>query len=62
VIWDWEARGLPPIRPPKLDVEQAHRMVWLYQQGEPVSELAGMFAVSRRTAFRVIRRGRDTAA
>lgn len=56
-----EARGLPATCPPKLDARQQERLVRLYEQGEPVSELMGMFKVSRATVFRVLRRTRKAA-
>ncbi|SKF72975.1 resolvase domain-containing protein [Mycobacteroides abscessus subsp. abscessus] len=49
------ARGLPATRPPKLDVAQQERLTRLYQSGEPVAELCGMFGVSRATVFRYVR-------
>ena len=39
----------------KLDVAQQKRLLRLYQQGEPVSELISMFAVSRSTVFRTLK-------
>jgi DNA invertase Pin-like site-specific DNA recombinase len=55
------ARGLPATCPPKLDREQAARLVRLYENGEPVAELEQMFGVSRRTVFRVLARQRMPA-
>ncbi len=55
------SRGLPATRPPKLDAAQQKRLVRLYEQGEPISELVMMFGISRRTVFRVLARGREAA-
>lgn len=52
------ARGLPATCPPKLGRDQRGRLIRLYEQGEPVGELASMFGVSRRTVFRVLARRR----
>lgn len=52
------SRGLPATCPPKLDAAQQARLVRLYESGEPVSELMGMFKVSRATVLRVLRRAR----
>ena len=49
------ARGLAATKPMKLDVAQQKRLLRLYQQGEPVSELASMFGISRSTLFRTLR-------
>ncbi|MBN7561402.1 recombinase family protein [Mycobacteroides abscessus] len=49
------SRGLPATRPPKLPVGQQERLVRLYQSGEPVAELCGMFGVSRATVFRYVK-------
>jgi len=56
------SRGLPATCPPKLDAAQQKRLVRLWEQGEPVAELMTMFAVSRRTVFRVLARHREQAA
>ena len=50
------SRGLPATRPPKLDAAQQKRLIRLYEQGEPVSELVTLFGISRRTVFRVLAR------
>jgi DNA invertase Pin-like site-specific DNA recombinase len=42
-------RGLPATKPMKLDAAQQKRLLRLYQQGEPVSEL------SRSTRFRTLK-------
>lgn len=55
------ARGLPATCPPKLNPAQQHRLIRLYQQGEPVAELAALFNVSRRTVFRTLSRQRDNS-
>lgn len=39
----------------KLDAVQQKRLLRLYQQGEPVSELTSMFGVSRSTLFRTLK-------
>ena len=39
----------------KQDVAQQKRLLRLYQQGEPVSELASMFGISRSTLFRTLK-------
>jgi DNA invertase Pin-like site-specific DNA recombinase len=49
------ARGLAATKPMKLDVAQQKRLLRLYQQGEPVSELTAMFGVSRSTLFRTLK-------
>jgi DNA invertase Pin-like site-specific DNA recombinase len=49
------ARGLAATRPMKLDAAQQKRLMRLYQQGEPVSELTSMFGVSRSTLFRTLK-------
>ncbi len=54
----WEARitrGLPATEPMKLDAAQQKRLLRLYQQGEPVSELTTLFGVSRSTVFRTLK-------
>ena len=48
-------RGLSPTCPPKLAKDQRERLVRLYRQGEPVSELSAMFDVSRATVFRYVK-------
>jgi DNA invertase Pin-like site-specific DNA recombinase len=47
-------RGLPATKPMKLDAAQQKRLLRLYQQGEPVSELTTLFGVSRSTLFRTL--------
>jgi DNA invertase Pin-like site-specific DNA recombinase len=49
------ARGLAATKPMKLGVAQQKRLLRLYQQGEPVSELTAMFAISRSTLFRTLK-------
>jgi DNA invertase Pin-like site-specific DNA recombinase len=49
------ARGLAATKPMKLDATQQKRLLRLYQQGEPVSELAAMFGISRSTFFRTLK-------
>jgi DNA invertase Pin-like site-specific DNA recombinase len=49
------ARGLAATKPMKLDAAQQKRLLRLYQQGEPVSELTSMFGVSRSTLFRTLK-------
>jgi len=49
------ARRLAAIKPMKLDAAQQKRLLRLYQQGEPVSELTAMFGVSRSTLFRTLK-------
>jgi DNA invertase Pin-like site-specific DNA recombinase len=49
------ARGLAATKPMKLDVAQQRRLLRLYQQGEPVSELTAMFGISRSTLFRTLK-------
>ena len=49
------ARGLAATKPMKLDVAQQKRLLRLYQQGEPVSELISIFGISRSTLFRTLR-------
>jgi DNA invertase Pin-like site-specific DNA recombinase len=49
------ARGLAATKPMKLSVGQQKRLLRLYQQGEPVSELIAMFGVSRSTLFRTLK-------
>jgi DNA invertase Pin-like site-specific DNA recombinase len=48
-------RGLPATKPMKLDAAQQKRLLRLYQQGEPVSELTTLFGVSRSTLFRTLK-------
>ncbi|KXP14701.1 recombinase family protein [Tsukamurella pseudospumae] len=48
------ARGLPTGRPPALAPERQEQLRRLAATGEPVSELAAAFGVSRRTAFRIV--------
>jgi DNA invertase Pin-like site-specific DNA recombinase len=48
-------RGLAATKPMKLDGAQQKRLLRLYQQGEPVSELTTMFGISRSTLFRTLR-------
>ena len=45
------ARGLAATKPMKLDAAQQKRLLRLYQQGEPVSELTTLFGISRQHAF-----------
>src|SRR5271165_515550 len=49
------ARGLAATKPMKLDAAQQKRLLRLYQQGEPVSELTSMFGISRSTLFRTLK-------
>jgi DNA invertase Pin-like site-specific DNA recombinase len=49
------ARGLAATKPMKLGVAQQKRLLRLYQQGEPVSELTSMFGISRSTLFRTLK-------
>lgn len=49
------ARGLAATKPMKLDAVQQKRLLRLYQQGEPVSELISMFGISRSTFFRTLK-------
>ena len=49
------ARGLAATKPMKLDATQQKRLLRLYQQGEPVSELTSMFGISRSTLFRTLK-------
>jgi DNA invertase Pin-like site-specific DNA recombinase len=49
------ARGLAATKPMKLDGAQQKRLLRLYRQGEPVSELTTMFGISRSTLFRTLR-------
>jgi DNA invertase Pin-like site-specific DNA recombinase len=49
------ARGLAATKPMKLDAGQQKRLLRLYQQGEPVSELTSMFGISRSTLFRTLK-------
>jgi len=39
----------------KLDAAQQKRLLRLYEQGEPVSELTSMFGISRSTLFRTLK-------
>src|ERR1700723_2169221 len=48
-------RGLAATKPMKLDATQQKRLLRLYQQGEPVSELISMFGISRSTFFRTLK-------
>jgi DNA invertase Pin-like site-specific DNA recombinase len=48
-------RGLAATKPMKFDGAQQKRLLRLYQQGEPVSELTTMFGISRSTLFRTLR-------
>ncbi|MBN7482122.1 MULTISPECIES: recombinase family protein [Mycobacteroides] len=52
------SRGLPATRPPKLTGAQRERLIRLYSSGEPVTELCGMFGVSRATVFRYVKQAR----
>src|SRR5246127_3520632 len=49
------ARGLGATKPMKLDAAQQKRLLRLYEQGEPVSELTSMFGISRSTLFRTLK-------
>jgi DNA invertase Pin-like site-specific DNA recombinase len=49
------ARGLAATKPMKLGAAQQKRLLRLYQQGEPVSELTAMFGISRSTLFRTLK-------
>src|ERR1700740_3530996 len=49
------ARGLAATKPMKLNAAQQKRLLRLYQQGEPVSELTSMFGISRSTLFRTLK-------
>jgi DNA invertase Pin-like site-specific DNA recombinase len=49
------ARGMAATKPMKLDPAQQNRLLRLYRQGEPVSELTTMFGISRSTLFRTLR-------
>jgi DNA invertase Pin-like site-specific DNA recombinase len=49
------ARGLAATKPMKLDTTQQKRLLRLYEQGEPVSELTSMFGISRSTLFRTLK-------
>lgn len=42
-------------KPMKLDAAQQKRLLRLYQNGEPVSELTAMFGISRSTLFRTLK-------
>ena len=48
-------RGLPATKPMKLDAAQQKRLLRLYRQGEPVSELITIFGISRSTLFRTLK-------
>jgi DNA invertase Pin-like site-specific DNA recombinase len=48
-------RGLPATKSMKLDAAQQKRLLRLYQQGEPVSELTTLFGISRSTLFRTLK-------
>lgn len=48
-------RGLPATKPPKLSSAQRERLVRMYRSGEPVSEVAATFEVSRATVFRYVK-------
>ena len=48
-------RGLPATKPMKLDAAQQKRLLRLFQQGEPVSELTSMFGISQSTLFRTLK-------
>jgi len=39
----------------KLDAAQQKRLLRLYQQGEPASQLISMFGISRSTLFRTLK-------
>src|SRR5271170_2487173 len=49
------ARGLAATKPMKPGVAQQKRLLRLYQQGEPVTELTAMFGISRSTLFRTLK-------
>ena len=49
------AHGLAATKPMKLDAAQQKRLLRLYEQGEPVSELTSMFGISRSTLFRTLK-------
>ena len=49
------ARGMAATKPMKLDGAQQKRLLHLYREGEPVSELTTMFGISRSTLFRTLR-------
>jgi Helix-turn-helix domain of resolvase len=42
-------------KPTKLDAAQQKRLLRLYQQGEPVSELITIFGISRSSLFRTLK-------
>jgi DNA invertase Pin-like site-specific DNA recombinase len=42
-------------KPMKLDAARQKRLLRLYQQGEPVSELTTIFGISRSTLFRTLK-------
>jgi DNA invertase Pin-like site-specific DNA recombinase len=46
---------LSATKPMKLDAAQQKRLLRLYQQGEPVSELITIFGISRSTLFRTLK-------
>jgi DNA invertase Pin-like site-specific DNA recombinase len=49
-------RGLPATtKPMKLDAAPQKRLLRLYQQGEPVSELITIFGISRSTLYRTLK-------
>src|SRR6201997_789525 len=48
-------RGLPATKPMKLNAAQQKRLLRLYRQGEPVSELITIFGISRSTLFRTLK-------
>jgi DNA invertase Pin-like site-specific DNA recombinase len=50
-----DTRGLAATKLMKLDAAQQKRLLRLYQQGEPVSELTSMFGISRSTLFRTLK-------
>ena len=49
------ARGLAATKPMKLSGAQQKRLLRLYEQGEPASELISMFGISRSTFFRTLK-------
>jgi len=49
------ARGLAATKPMKLDPAQQKRLLRLYQQGEPVSELTSMSKISRSSLLRTLK-------
>ena len=48
-------RGLAATKPMKLDVARQKRLIRLYQQREPVSELTTISGISRSTLFRTLK-------